>query len=59
MGKISITLRKSPINRYWKQRRTLRSLGLKRLHQTVSKEDSPQVRGMIKKVEHMVETKEG
>lgn len=58
MGKISITLRRSPINRYWKQRKTLRSLGLTRLHQTVRKEDTPQVRGMVKKVEHMVEMNE-
>jgi large subunit ribosomal protein L30 len=56
MGKISITLRRSPINRYWKQRRTLKTLGLTKLHQTVEKEDTPQIRGMIKKVEHMVET---
>jgi large subunit ribosomal protein L30 len=56
MGKISITLRRSPINRYWKQRRTLRTLGLTKLHQTVEKEDTPQIRGMIRKVEHMVET---
>lgn len=58
MGKLNITLKKSPINRHWKQRRTLRSLGLNRLHQTVTKEDTPQVRGEIKKVEHMVETSE-
>ncbi len=58
MGKISITLRRSPINRYWKQRRTLKTLGLTKLHQTVEKEDTPQIRGMIRKVEHMVETSE-
>ena len=56
MGKISITLRRSPINRYWKQRRTLKTLGLTKLHQTVEQEDTPQIRGMIRKVEHMVET---
>ncbi len=56
MGKISITLRRSPINHYWKQKRTLRTLGLTKLHQTVEKEDTPQIRGMIRKVEHMVET---
>ncbi len=58
MGKINITLRRSPINRYWKQRRTLKTLGLTKLHQTVEKEDTPQIRGMIRKVEHMVETSE-
>lgn len=58
MGKIQITLKRSPVGRYWKQRRTLRALGLKRLHQTVEQEDSPQIRGMIKKVEHMIETEE-
>lgn len=56
MGKIKITLRRSPINRYWKQRRTLKTLGLTKLHQTVEKEDTPQIRGMVKQVEHMVET---
>jgi large subunit ribosomal protein L30 len=37
------------------QKRTLRALGFHRLQETVEKEDSPSVRGMITKVSHLVE----
>ena len=36
------------------QRDTVRGLGLRRLHQVVEREDTPMVRGMIKKVPHLV-----
>ncbi len=36
------------------QRATVRGLGLRRLHQVVEREDTPMVRGMIKKVPHLV-----
>jgi len=38
-----------------KQRATVRGLGLRRLHQVVEREDTPAVRGMVKKVPHLVE----
>jgi large subunit ribosomal protein L30 len=36
------------------QRATVRGLGLRRLHQTVEREDTPAVRGMVKKIPHLV-----
>ncbi len=53
-GKLRITLVKSSIGYREQQKRTLRALRLHRLHQTVEHEDSPAVRGMIGKVEHLV-----
>ncbi|RMG73197.1 MAG: 50S ribosomal protein L30 [Nitrospirae bacterium] len=41
-----------------KQRRVLQSLGLRKIGQTVVKEDVPSIRGMIKKVPHLVEVEE-
>ncbi|MBV8430545.1 MAG: 50S ribosomal protein L30 [Solirubrobacterales bacterium] len=41
-----------------RQRDTLRSLGLRRIRQTVEVSDSPQIRGMIAKVSHLVEVSE-
>jgi large subunit ribosomal protein L30 len=38
-----------------KQRATVRGLGLRRMHQVVEREDTPLVRGMVKKVPHLVE----
>jgi len=40
------------------QKRTIRALGITKMHQTVTKEDSPAVRGMIFKVKHLVEVEE-
>ena len=39
-------------------RQTIRGLGLRRLHQTVERQDTPAVRGMIHKVRHLVEVVE-
>jgi large subunit ribosomal protein L30 len=39
-------------------RATIRGLGLRRLHQVVEREDSPETRGMIHKVRHLVEVVE-
>ena len=36
-------------------RETLRALGLRRMHQVVERNDSPETRGMIKKIQHLVE----
>lgn len=54
MAKLHITWVKSDIGYARDQRRTLRSLGLRRLHQVVEREDSPSVRGMVAKVRHLV-----
>ena len=56
--KLSITQRRSAIGRSRKQQDTIRALGIRRLQQTVVHDDSPQVRGMIAKVSHLVEVSE-
>ncbi len=53
--KLAITLRRSTIARPAKHKTIVRCLGLKRLHQTVTHQDSPQIRGMIQKVSHLLE----
>ncbi|MFQ5933086.1 MAG: 50S ribosomal protein L30 [Dehalococcoidia bacterium] len=58
MANLKITLIKSSIGYAQDQRGTLRALGLKRLHQTVERDDSPSVRGMLEKVKHLVEVEE-
>ncbi len=55
MGTVSITLKRSPIGRSYKQREFLLGLGLRRLHQTVERPKNPQVLGLIDKVKHLVE----
>lgn len=55
MAKISITWKRSAIGRPPKQGGTIRALGLRKLHQTVVHEDTPQLRGMINAVSHLVE----
>ncbi len=52
--KLKITLRKSPIGYAQSQKDTVRSLGFKKLQQTVVMDDSLVVRGMIHKVRHLV-----
>ena len=54
MARLHITWVKSDIGYARDQRRTVRSLGLRRLHQVVEQEDSPSVWGMIDKVRHLV-----
>jgi len=54
MATIKITQTGSPIRRTPDQRKTLIGLGLNKMHRTVELTDSPEVRGMIKKVQHMV-----
>jgi large subunit ribosomal protein L30 len=55
---IRITLIRSHIGRPEKHRSVLMGMGLNRLHKTVSLPDTPEVRGMVKKVEHMVRIEE-
>lgn len=56
--KITITQTKSGIDFPARQRRTLEALGIRRMHQTVEHDDSPQLRGMINRVRHLVDVKE-
>ncbi len=59
MGKmLKITWDRSTIGQVKSQRATIRSLGLKKLNQTVIKEDTPQIRGMISRVRHLVTVEE-
>ena len=55
MAQLKITWKKSCIGRPEKQRRIIRSLGLRRLHHTVIHSDSPTIRGMVSKVIHLIE----
>jgi large subunit ribosomal protein L30 len=54
MAKLKVTQTGSPIRRTDDQKATLRGLGLDKMHRTVELEDTPEVRGMIKAVRHMV-----
>ncbi|MGL5838800.1 MAG: 50S ribosomal protein L30 [Sphingorhabdus sp.] len=55
MAKIKIRQTGSPIRRPAVQRQTLKGLGLNKMHREVEVEDTPEVRGMIRSVRHMVE----
>ncbi|WP_066502403.1 50S ribosomal protein L30 [Abyssisolibacter fermentans] len=55
MATIKVKLTRSKIGRIEKQKRTIEALGLKKIGQIVEHEDNAQIRGMIKKVNHMVE----
>ena len=54
MATIKITQTGSPIRRDPSQKKTLVGLGLNKMHRSVELEDTPEVRGMIRKVQHMV-----
>lgn len=54
---IAVTLRRSGIGRPRKQRDTLRSLGLTRLNKTVVVSDTPEIRGMLARVLHLIEVR--
>jgi large subunit ribosomal protein L30 len=56
---IKVTQRRSRNGANKKQLDTLRSLGLRRIGHAVEVEDSPQARGMLHAVRHLVEVKEG
>ena len=55
---LAITLKRSGIGRPPVQRLVLRGLGFRRLQQTVVRPDTPQVRGLIRKVIHLVEVQD-
>lgn len=55
---IKITLTKSPIGYNKKQKLTVDALGMKRMHHSVVHNDTPQIRGMIGKIIHLIEVEE-
>ena len=55
---LKVTLVKSPIGYNGRQKATVKSLGLRRMGQTVLLGDAPQIRGMITKVSHLVSVEE-
>jgi len=58
-GKIlRVTLVKSPIGYQKDQKATVRALGLRRMNQTVEHNDSPAVRGMLNKINHLIKIEE-
>ena len=59
MGRVAITWRKSAIGYNQRQKDTIRKLGLRRLNQTVEHDDSPTLRGMIARVGHLVDVRDG
>jgi large subunit ribosomal protein L30 len=52
--KLQITLTRSLIGRTQDQRETVKALGLRKMHQTVEQNDNAAIRGMVKKVSHLV-----
>jgi large subunit ribosomal protein L30 len=52
--KLKVTLVRSGINRPQDQKDTIRGLGLTKLHKSVTLQDTPAIRGMIRKVSHLV-----
>ena len=57
-GVVKVTLIKSMIGRPEKHRRVLRGMGLTKLNRTVALKDTPEIRGMINVVSHLVKTEE-
>ena len=57
-GNVRVTLIRSMIGRPEQHRRVLRGMGLTRLNKTVELKDTPEIRGMINKVSHLVSTEE-
>jgi large subunit ribosomal protein L30 len=55
---LNVTLVKSMIGRPEKHRKVLRGMGLNKLNKTVQLEDTPSIRGMIRKVAHLVKSEE-
>jgi len=58
MKKIKVTLVKSAIDRPERQKQTLRALGLNKANATKEIEATPQILGMVRKVEHLVKVEE-
>jgi len=58
MAKLKVTLKKSINNIKANQVATVKALGLKKIGSSVEHEDTPQIRGMIQKVNHLIEVEE-
>ncbi len=58
MASLKITLVRSTIKSKEKQKATVAALGLRKTGSSVTQQDNPQIRGMIKKVEHLVQVEE-
>ncbi|MGB8656172.1 MAG: 50S ribosomal protein L30 [Candidatus Zixiibacteriota bacterium] len=56
--KLKITQMRSTSGHVRKQREVIRALGIKKLYQSVEQSDTPQIRGMIEKVKHLVKVEE-
>lgn len=56
--KLKITQVRSAIGRHVSQKKTVRALGIRKMHQTVVHDDTPQIRGMITKVRHLLQVEE-
>lgn len=57
-NQLKMTLKKSQIGSTKKIRATLTGLGLTRTNKTIIRKDTPEIRGMLRKVEHLVEVEE-
>lgn len=57
-SRVKVTLKRSLSGRPQDQRRTVKALGLRKIGNTVVKEDCPEIRGMLFKVKHLVEVEE-
>lgn len=53
-GKVKITQKASPIGRPSEQRATLRALGLDKMNRSNVVDDTPSIRGMLRKVQHLI-----
>ena len=58
MAELKITQVRSTIGARWNQKESLRSLGLRKIRQSVVREDNVQTRGLIKTVHHLIEVEE-
>ncbi|MFN2594450.1 MAG: 50S ribosomal protein L30 [Actinomycetota bacterium] len=58
MGQVKVTQVRSATSRGKRQRGTMRALGIKRMGDSVVHEDRPEIRGMIRAVEHLVTVEE-
>ncbi len=58
MAKIKIKQVRSAINRPARQKATMKALGFSKMNQVIEHEETPQIRGMINKVQHLIEVVE-
>ncbi|HEY3346543.1 MAG TPA: 50S ribosomal protein L30 [Nitrospirota bacterium] len=55
---IKVTLKRSPIGRPEKHKKVVEGLGLNKLNSSVIRQDTPEIRGMINKISHLVSVEE-